>query len=294
MEKLLNPNLIQKLETLKLRVKRAFATNFKGERRSPNRGGSVEFADYRSYQPGDDFRYVDWNIYARLDKLFLKMFLEEENVKVHILIDSSKSMDFGNPSKFQYAKKVAAAIAYISTLNLDSTSVGLIAEKFIKFSPTIRTKFEISKLISFLSELNIGAKIDLTEAFKLYLRISPTPKVMFLLTDLLFSSPKEYEVGLKQLLHMGFDLKIIHIFCDEELNPNLQGDLKLEDMETQATKEITINALKLNAYKNRFSDFLAEIERFCASHDISYARVSTAFPLEDLILREMRKKGMVN
>lgn len=289
---MLNLSLIQKLETLKLRVKRDFASNLKGERRSKRHGGSLEFADYRSYQPGDDFRYLDWNIYARLDKLFLKMFLDEQSVKVHIIIDSSRSMEFGSPSKFQYAKGLAAALAYISVLNLDSTSIVALSEKSINFSPPIRTKLEIPKLISFLDKLEPGHKTDFTESIRLYLQMSSEPKVIFLLTDLLI--PEGYESGLKLLCYGGFDLKVIHIICEEEVNPNIQGDLKLEDIETHETREVTLTASKIEAYRSRLFDFFDKIERFSVLHDISYARVLTTFPLEEFILKELRKKGMIN
>jgi uncharacterized protein (DUF58 family) len=152
-QKLMDAELMKKIERLSIASKKLFPGTMKGKRRSTKRGSSVEFADYRDYQMGDDFRFIDWNIYARLDKLFLKTFVEEENIYIHILLDVSVSMTFGTPSKLEYGKRIAAVLSYIGLVDLDMVAMTTFAENLTGRLRPVRGKDRIFTLLSFLENV---------------------------------------------------------------------------------------------------------------------------------------------
>src|SRR5271168_1207574 len=147
---LLDPKFLAQLEQLELVSRKIFLGRMKGERRSKRKGQSVEFADYRNYVIGDDLRFLDWNLYARLDRLFLRLFMEEEDLHFYILLDNSKSMDFGAPTKLHYAKQVAAALGFIGLVNLDRVVVQAFSDRLVQTSPVLRGRRSLWRLLDFL------------------------------------------------------------------------------------------------------------------------------------------------
>lgn len=284
---LIDAELMKKIEQLSLASKKLFPGKMKGKRRSPKRGSSVEFADYRDYQPGDDFRFIDWNIYARLDKLLLKTFVEEENIYIHILLDASVSMNFGTPSKLEYAKRIAAVLSYIGLVELDMVTITAFAGKLTEQIHPMRGKDRIFNVLGFLENIQPEQETLMDEAFRRYSLTVINPGVAIVISDFLVPQAN-YEEGLKALIYKGFDVNVIHVMSKEELHPTLSGELKIQDSETGETKEITVTDRMLERYEKRLTDFCQNLSQFCAKNDVTYLRVSTGLPFEELILKTLR------
>ncbi len=289
---LIEPEFMKKLERLRISSRKLFPGTMKGKRRSIKRGSSVEFADYRDYQPGDDFRFIDWNIYSRLDKLFLKTFVEEENINIHILLDVSTSMNFGNPSKLEYGKKIATALGYIGLIDLDTVIISTFAEE-LNEGRHLRGKDRIFVLIKFLENIEFSnAKSLMDNCLKRYARKSKQAGVAIVISD--FLVPKiTYEEGLKALIYKNFDINLIHIMDYEEINPSLSGELMLKDSETGEIKEVTVTDCLLNQYKMRLEKFRYDLENFCERNNILYVFADTRTPLDDLVLRTLRREKVL-
>ncbi len=290
----IEPELMKVLEKLSIATEKLFSGAMKGKRRSTKRGSSVEFADYRDYQIGDDFRFIDWNIYARLNKLFLKTFVEEENIYIHILLDVSSSMNFGMPSKLEYAKKIAIALGYIGLVDLDTIVLTTFSETINGLRP-LRGKDQIFKIIDFLNRslVSNGKKRSLIDnCLKKYAIRTPYRGVAIVLSDFLVTNDV-YENGLKALLDSGFDVKAIQILSNDEVNPRLTGELRLQDAETDEIKEVTITDRLLEKYKKRLNIFCSNLKVFCTRNNIAYIRVNTDYPFEDFILKELRKQQII-
>src|SRR5438270_4731016 len=159
---LLDPEFLHKLEQLELVSKKIFVGRMKGERKSKRRGSSVEFADHRQYSVGDDLRHIDWNVYGRLDRLFLKLFLEEEDLHFYTLLDASLSMDFGDPTKLQYAKQVAAALAFIGLVNHDRVVLEPVSTDLDRGMPSVRGRSQMWRVVPYLNRLQATGAGDLT------------------------------------------------------------------------------------------------------------------------------------
>lgn len=287
---LLEPEFLRKLEQLSIVSKKVFAGQLKGERRSSRRGTSVEFADFRNYSLGDDLRYVDWNTFARLEKLFLKLFVEEEDLHVYLLIDGSQSMAYGSPAKFEYAKRIAAALGYIGLTNLDRVGATVFAEKMRDHLPPTRGRQQVFPYFSFLERAQAGGRTSLAASLKEYALKTRRPGVAILISD--FFDP-EWETGLKALLHRRFQVSAIHVLDRTELRPDLVGDLKLVDCETGEEREITISAGLLKDYQKTVDQFCGGIQETCRRYGADYIQAVTDQPFEDMILKWMRRAGLL-
>jgi len=291
-QKLMDAELMKKIERLSIASRKLFSGRMKGKRRSTKRGSSVEFADYRDYQVGDDFRFIDWNIYARLDKLFLKTFVEEENIYIHILLDVSASMIFGTPSKLEYGKRIAAVLGYIGLVDLDMVAMTTFAENLTGQLRPVRGKDQIFTLLSFLEEAQPSRETQMDVCFKRYALTVTHPGVAIVISDFLVP-PIRHEEGLKALIYRNFDVNVIQVISEEELHPTLSGELKLQDAETGDTKEITITDRMLERYQRRLETFCQSLNQFCTRNNITYLRISTSLPFEDLILRALRRERVL-
>ncbi|MDH7602068.1 MAG: DUF58 domain-containing protein [Armatimonadota bacterium] len=287
---LLTPDFLRKLEQLSLAVKRVFPGRLRGERRSTKRGASVEFADYRNYVTGDDFRRIDWNVYARLEKLFLKLFVEEEELHVYLLVDVSKSMTFGTPPKLIYAKRIAAALAYIGLANLDRVGAAALAEgKALAFPPR-RGKRAAFLVFDYLRSLQDCAVADLSNALRDFSLQTAQPGLAIVISDFF---DQGWERGILALLSRRFEVVLLHILDENEVSPPYVGDLLLVDSETLERREVTITQSLLRAYEARFAAFCGEVESFCNRYGCGYVRITNRTPFEDLVLSYLRHRGMV-
>lgn len=282
----LSPEFIRKLEKFRIASRKIFPGRFKGEHRSPKRGTSIEFADYRIYQHGDDLRHVDWNVYARSDKLFVKLFTEEESLNISFLVDVSESMNFGEPSKLDYARSIILALGYVGLANLDTVSVTTFADSLKSRLRFLHDKRRIYKLIDFLEKIETGRNTNLKSSFRKYaIEASARPGVIVILSDLMDKSG--YQSGLKQLCMKQFELHLIHLLSNEELNPSLDGEIRLEDSETGVAKEITVNEQVLVEYRQRLEKFCQDLCSFCMKKSITYNRANTNIPVEDFVLKKL-------
>ncbi len=308
--RLLEPEFLRRLETLTLLSRRMARSGLRGERRSATLGRGVEYADYRSYQAGDDYRYIDWNIYSRLDRLFVKLFSEEEDINVHLLIDRSASMGFASApdapppvgagrggglglpfTKLDYAVRVAAAIGYIGLVNLDRVGAAGFDRRITASLGPGRGRAQTQHLFRFLGALAPGERSDLSAAMREYVHTTRRRGLLVLLSDLLM--PGGYAEGLKLARAHHFDLFLIHVLSEEDLTPPLAGDLRLIDSESGTATEVTVDGPALRAYLRARDRYLTELEQFCLRHRIEYLRTTTATPFTDLILRYLRVGGLI-
>jgi uncharacterized protein (DUF58 family) len=283
---LLSADFLAQLERLALLSRRAFRGRVKGERRSPRKGISVEFSDYRPYGHGDDLRYVDWNIYARLDRLYVKLFVDEEDLCLNLLLDASASMSFGEPSKLHYGARLAAALGFVGLVNLERVGVGVMRERIAEgWSPT-RGRGQVLPLLDFLSRVRPAGGTSLNEGLTAWRLRTREAGLAVLISDLM--DPGGYERGLRGLLERRHDVHVIHLLAAEEMNPAWGGDLRLEDAETGETRDLTLDADALRVYRQRLREFLEKAEAFCRANEIGYHRVVTDTPVEEFMLRQLK------
>jgi uncharacterized protein (DUF58 family) len=281
-----SPEFLAQLERLSLLSRRAFRGSVKGERRSPRRGHSVEFADYRAYGHGDDLRYVDWNVYGRLDRLHVKLFVDEEDLCLHVLVDASASMRFGTPSKLEYAVRAAAALGFVGLVNHERVGVGILRERASEGWPPARGRNQVVGLLDFLAAVQPTGPTRLNEALGDYAARAREPGLAVLISDLL--DPRGFEAGVRRLLERRYDVHIVHLLDPAEMNPDLAGDLRLEDAETGEVRDITVDAETIRAYRERLSQFLQRVEGFCRTHEVGYHRVITDTPVEEFVVAQLR------
>jgi uncharacterized protein (DUF58 family) len=290
---LLDPHFLRTLETLTLRSRRPVSAGLRGERRSRTLGRGVEFADYRSYQSGDDYRQIDWSVYSRLDRLFVKLFREEEDINIHLLVDTSPSMAWGVPRKLDHAARIAAAIGYVGLVNLDRVGAVAFGDRVQHVLPPHRGRSHIFRLFEFLGALpGPGQGVSsLAQVMGQYVHQTKRRGLLVIISDLLY--PDGYEEGLKLARYHRFDPFVLHVLSEDELLPTVRGDARLVDVETGQAVEVSVDGPALEAYGRRRDEYLTGIETFCLRHQINYARTATTIPVEDLILRYLRIGGLV-
>jgi len=289
---LLSSELLRRLEQVQLLAQRRAKSPARGERRSRSRGQSVEFADYRNYVPGDDLRYLDWNLYGRLDRLFLKLYEEERELPVRLFLDASESMTFGEPVKFDFARQVAAAIGYIALCGFDRVSVLAFPENPAESVPrgalrSVRGRRSAFTLFSNLGALTAQGGTDLNAALRRGALEARQPGLAVVISD--FLDPGGYEAGISALLGRGFQVDLVHVLAPEELNPATYGDLRLVDAETGLEQEVTFGRYRLAAYQQTVSRFCQRLREFCGARGVNYFLASSATPLEELLLRQLRE-----
>lgn len=288
---LLDPEFMNRLERLDIVSRKIFAGRMKGERRSKRKGQSVEFADYRNYVVGDDLRFLDWNIYGRLEKLFIKLFFEEEDLHVSILLDCSKSMDFGNPAKAIYAKRVAAALAYIGLVNYNRVTLCGYSDRFGPEQAGVRGRHLISKVLNCLVNLEPAGAGNMTAACRHFAIRHPQRGIVVVLSD--FMDKGGYEEGLRYLLGRHYDLYAIQLLSPQEIKPDLAGDLRLRDVEDDDIAEVTISRALLNRYKQNLNAYCGQLQEYCTRRGITYLFTSTEVPFDQLVLTYLRKRGLL-
>ena len=288
---LLSPAQLKTLDVLALHARKAFTGASKGEKRSTKRGSSVEFADFRAYNAGDDIRRVDWNAYARTDKLYMKMFLEEEDLDVSILIDASASMSWGEPTKLRAACEIAGALGYIGLVNFDRVSASTFGEKLRDRFPPARGKGAAGQLFNFLEKPQAEGIANFAEATRLLSLQARRSGLAIVISDFLF--PEGYETGLKTLAARGFETTVIQVLAREELEPTLRGDFKLVDAEDGSIKEITMTANLLKNYKVNLDNYTGGLRAFCLRYGMNYALAGNDTPVEEVVSKMLRATGMV-
>ncbi len=301
-DSLLTPELLRKLEQLQLLAARRAKSTAKGERRSRARGQSVEFADYRTYVHGDDFRYLDWNLFGRLDRLFLKLYEEERELPVRIFLDASESMSFGRPAKFDFARRVAAAIGYVGLCGFDRVTVvpfpvepNPAAEPAARLASqaarsglrSVRGKKSAMQFFRNLEALEAGGAADLNAALRRGAIEARQAGAAVVLSD--FLDPAGYEAGLGALAARGFQVSVVHILSREEISPETFGDLRLVDSETGATQEVTFGRFRMKAYQQTVQAFVQRLREWCQARGMNFFSCSSDASLDDLLLKQLRR-----
>jgi uncharacterized protein (DUF58 family) len=304
-ERFFEESFLRRLERLALIARHATAGQTQGERRSPKRGQSVEFSDFRPYVAGDDFRRIDWNAYARLERFFIKLFVEEEDLAVHLLVDSSRSMRWGVPEKLWYAAHVAGALGYIALTGLDrvtATAVGSSISNGAGYFPPHRGKRQALALFDFLQTIidkpadsaYPRSAFDPAMALRAYANTrapaGSQPGSLALFSDLMHENWPE---GLRALVSRGFEVSVIHILAPEEAEPELDGELKLIDSEDASAVEITADYDLLARYKQGLDAWQASLQQFCSARGILYIPLTTALPLEELLFAWLERQGVL-
>jgi uncharacterized protein (DUF58 family) len=286
---------LRKLERLTLIADQVRVGAMKGERRSRDKGSSQEFADYRNYVQGDDLRRLDWNIYARLERPFVKLFEEEEDLTVQLLIDASASMDWPDGeidlNKFQYALRLAGALGYIGLASGDQVTVALINGAEYQIWGPHRGRVNVMRMLEFLEKGTAYGLVELNSTLKRWSLRARRPGLLLLISDLF--SPSGYEAGLNALQSRGYEVGVIHLLSPDEISPAVGDDVKLIDVETRAEAEISLDAATIGRYRDRLERWRSEIARACAGRGVHYVPVSTDLRWDRLILQTLRQKGVV-
>jgi uncharacterized protein (DUF58 family) len=282
---------LRQLERLLLLMRSPVRGGLKGGRRSVKRGQSVEFADFRDYALGDDLRQLDWNVLARLEKLFVKLFVEEEDVTITILLDASASMASGRPDKLQFAKRAAAALGYIGLASEDRVAVSVLGGRQARRRTALRGSGRVFRLLTELSAIQPAeGPTDLVAAARHAAAQLSGRGVVILLSDLL--DPAADRV-IRELASTRSELIVLHVLSPQELDPRLEGDLRLVDAETGEGVDVTVDLATIDAYQERLAAWKQAFAELAAKRGATYVDLSTDVPLNDLVFAELRRRRVV-
>ena len=290
-DSLLSPQLLAQLERLELVSRKVFRGRLKGERRSRRKGQSVEFADFRNYVPGDDLRFIDWNLYARLEKLFLKIFMEEEDLHFYALFDASGSMEFGDPTKLYYAKQLAAALGFVGLCRADRVKVEALGALRGSPAAALRGRHSLPRMLEYLETVEANQNVSLEQSIKDFCLRNTGKGILVLITDLMDKSG--YETALRFLVSQQMDVYLIHLLSPEEMEPDVSGDLRLVDCEDDDVAEVTISRPLLERYRRTLASFIQQAREFCTRRGIVYMLTTTDNPVEELVSNYLRQRGLV-
>ncbi len=284
---LLGTDFVARLDGLDVLSRRILQGKLQGERRSKRRGQSVEFADHRPYVVGDDLRFVDWNIYGRLEQLFLKLFLEEQDLTVHIVADASASMATGEPTKSLFIQKLAAALGYVSLANNNRLCISLFADGLEQQMPNARGRNYMNQMADFLIGARFEGVSDFDKSCSQIVSGRIGTGIMIVLSDFFFKAG--FESGLRKLLGRKYDLYCIQVLSPQEMSPQLSGDLKLVDVEDADTAEITISPALVKYYKRNLSAYCNELKQFCTRRGGVHVLAKSSDSVETLVLNYLRR-----
>lgn len=288
---LLNQQFLARLDALDVMSRRILQGKCQGERRSKQRGRSVEFADHRPYAVGDDLRLIDWNTFARLEQLFLKLFLEEQDLTVHVLLDCSLSLSHGDSGKDTFARKLAAALGYVALVNNNRLTLSAFADGLAAQAANLRGRPSSRRLADFLFSLPEGRASDFDKACRQFQAARTGSGIVIVISDFLFKDG--FEDGLIRLLSPAYDLYAIQVLSPQEIQPELTGDLRLVDVEDSEVAEITVTAPLMTHYRRMLAAYCGELERFCTRRGAVYVRASSADSVETLVLTTLRRRGLL-
>jgi uncharacterized protein (DUF58 family) len=291
-EELFDDDFQRKLDYLAIVSRRVFKGRFRAERRTRKSGSGVEFADHRDYVPGDDFRYLDWNVYRRLGRLLVRLYEEEEDLSIYIVVDSSSSMGFGNRRKFVYAQRLAAALAYVGLSNLDRITIVGDTNEIEARMPTARGKARIFKVLQFLRALSPDGNTDMGDAMKTFVAQHKRRGLVVLLSDLY--DPHGFERGINVLRYNRFEPLVLHIIDHDDARPKIAGDVRLYDCETGEDREVTVTPKVLTRFRSAYLEYVADIKKFCTERQVSYVPADVRVPFDELVLRVLRRGGLVS
>ena len=288
---LLDSKFMARLDALDLFSRKILQGKLQGERRSKRRGEGSEFADHRPYVVGDDLRFVDWNIFGRLDQLFLKIFLVEQDLSVQIVLDTSASAGTGEPSKSRAILRLGAALAYVGLVNNSRVTISTFADGLVGQLANMRGRNYLPQMAEFLLNAESDGPSRFEKACKQLAAGRIGTGLMIVVSDFLFK--EGYEEALRRLVSRHYDLYCIQMLSPQELNPPLQGDLRLIDVEDLDDAEVTMSAALLDYYKKNLAAYCNALQAFCRRRGATYALTNSAEPVEPLMLNYLRRRGLL-
>ena len=282
---------LARLERLELLARKVFRGHLRGERTAPRRGRGLDFADFRPYRHGDDLRHLDWNIYSRLDRLFLKLYAAEEDITLHLLLDASASMGFGRPRKFDHARRLAAALAYVGLVNLDRVGIAGFADGLGAQLPPLKARSNLMSVLAFLDTLPCRGTTALAPSLRAFAGRVRHPGLVVVVSDL--AAVEDLAPALDALRRRGHDVVLLQVLDDAEIDPPLAGSLRLEDAETGQSLQVSVDDDLRAHYLGRLQAHLDAVEHTCRRRGVAYVRASTAVPFEDVVLRYLREGALL-
>lgn len=278
-------DFLKKLEYLHVVSKRAFAGQSRADRLAPKRGAGLEFADHRGYTPGDDFRHIDWKAYKRLNRLLLRLFDEEQDLPIYLLLDTSRSM--AQPEKFDQARRVTAALCYIGLSHLDRVTMIPFGASLGDESAPGTGKGRIFRVFEMLEKLEADGLTNLRASFTEFAARGRRQGLVAVISD--FLDVGGCEAGLKILRTLGHDVFAVHVAAEADRDPVAHGDVRFVDAETGERRDIEVTPRLASAYRAAWQAHATAIEQFCARYDIGYVRADAERPFEDIILQAFRQ-----
>ncbi len=279
----LTKNYLAKLDNANITVNGIIDNFYIGNRKSNKKGNSLEFSDFKEYLPGDDVRRIDWNSYARTDKIYVKRFDEERQANINIFIDSSASMDYGEENKGYYAKLLAASLVYVALKSSDSVNIFVCGQQLEKNKLNIKGKNSFAETVEFLDKINFEGSTNLSKSIIQTKQIKINRGISFIISD--FYSEDGFEEGFKALSYRKQKLSVLHIISPQELNPELNGNIRLVDSETNQMQEVSLDELVVEKYKKQLESFSNAIKESCYKTEGVYKRIITNMPLIESIGR---------
>jgi uncharacterized protein (DUF58 family) len=294
---LLDPSLLHRIEHLRFATRRRLASGYAGARRSRHHGASIEFSDYRDYAPGDDPRTIDWRAYGRLDKLFVKLFNAEDDLSLHLLIDTSRSMAFGTPSKLMFARQLAAALGAVALTGLDRCSLTTLAaaDRGIA-SVTVRGRGSLASLLSEIGRAPESGSVEIARSLSRYVQARSAPGIIVVASD--FYDHHLTSAILAQV-SVRHEIVLAHIVAPEEIDPEAAGmvdaggDFRLVDSESGSEIELTITPDALEQYRANFAAFCDGLSQSARAAGAVYLRVPTDSSLSDTLTTTLRQTGIL-
>ncbi len=291
MSEILSEEFLRQLEHLALVTRRPVAGHLRGHHRSRRTGLGMIFTDYRPYSPGDDTRNLDWGTYMRLDRLILRLFEEEADLPIYIFLDTSKSMGVGEPDKLDFARRFAAALAYVGLINHDRVSMVAFADGVLSEMPARRGKNQMWRTLHFLERLSPDGKTSLQSAFRSFFGARRTRGLVIIASD--FLDRAGFEPAFQVIRQFGHEVFAAHVVSPEDREPPFGDDVVLVDAEDATSVKAHLTPELLDAYRKGFAHYCAGIESFCRSHGWGYLRADTDSPFEHLMLRALRHEGLL-
>ena len=282
------PDFLTRLEYLSILSKRVFHGHLLAQRRTVQMGSGIEFSDHREYSPGDDFRYLDWNIYARHGDLLLKRFQEEQDLHVYLMLDCSRSMGFGDPAKFDLARQVVAALAYIALADLDRINVLAFSDTIIEEFPLTRGKARILPLMRFLESLQVtGADTSITRGVQGLVHRSGRSGMTVVVSDMFDESG--FQTGLDQLRYRRYDGHVVQLHDIKEAQPPMLGDVEMIDVENESNRKVTVTEKNIRQYKRLFDEHQTSVRQYCRNYGMGCTQTPSHIPFDDLVMNMMMR-----
>lgn len=288
-DRIFDTEFLKKLDTIAINVRMIMSQGGGGNRKSRSKGSSVEFSDFREYSMGDDFRRIDWNAYGRFDKLFVKLFMEEQEAVINIFVDSSKSMDFGSPKKSELALKLAGVLSFLALNNLDRVCINSLTKDSFKQSTAVTGRSMFDRCIAFLEAISFTGETDLNASIKK--KDTKGRGLSVIISD--FFTAGGIEEAIKYLLYKKQDVFLIHVLSPEELNPEMEGQVRLLDSETGRSMDVAVTPVLLKRYQSKLNEFESGIREFCSRMGASYIQVSSADSIEKIVFEQFTGAGVI-